>query len=189
MSVANDGISRFVESTVYAPVNFKGDVIASHVVADDVFTPLISAGALPLVLKSESLIQFGGSLLNQDVAINAAGAFVMDIDSVGIDQVWVIGAAVNIVLPEISSGVGVPSGTRLRFVTSGAGTVTFQTSIASASTLVYYVTGLVGGVLENKFQTKANNVQTPAYPANSIISVYSVSGTVWNIQGATYTVI
>jgi len=179
MSTANNGVSRFESSTVYAPVTFKSDVNAT----------LINAGALPLVLKSDNIIKFTGTLAAQDLALNTAGAVVLNVADVGIDQVYVVGAAVNIVLPEIiGGGAGVPNGTRLRFVTGAGGSATFQTSITSAASLVYYVTGLVGGVLENKYASVANNVQTPAYPANSVISVYSAN-TVWNVQGATYTVI
>jgi len=178
MSVANFGVSRFEESTVYADVNFTGTLNVTN----------INAGNEPLVLSSNSLIKFSGTLASQDFLLNTAGVVVLNIANIGIDQVYVVDDVINITLPEIiGGGAGVPNGTRMRFVTTANGTVTFKTSAASAVSIVYYVTKLDGGgVLDNKFAAVANNVNTAPYLANSVISVYSANS-VWNVQGSTYT--
>lgn len=185
MSVANDGISRFVESTVYAPVNFKGDVIASHVVAENIFTPLINAGAVPLVLSSESLVRLGGALAIQDYEL-PAGTYTLAIETLGFEQVYICSGAVNIVLPEIEGGgVGIPRGVRLRFLTSGAGVVRFKTTELSNAPIAYFVSSGNGAASVNTYAAVVANDYTNAYQPNSLINICSAKDA-WVVQGTTY---
>lgn len=174
MSSSNDGISRFVESTVYAPVTFKGAVVLDNVSSLD-------AGDVPLVLTSNHSIKFAGLLEQQDITV--AGDTIMS--GANFLQHINVTAGATITLPDLKADgtFGVPNGMRMTFYNVNATNLTFKTSLASGAVIhdnrTVYVAQDVTQIIPEQV---AADTATDPYTQYSFVYVTSAD-TFWVING------
>ena len=67
MSVSNDGVSRFVPSTVYAPTTFAGGITSAGITSGSMVCNTIDAEAVKMTLNTNVGLYLSGGLSSQDL--------------------------------------------------------------------------------------------------------------------------
>jgi hypothetical protein len=119
MATANDGISRFSNSTVYGTPTFA----TAPTFSAGIVTPSVTSTVGNLTLSSGSGIFFGGDLLNQDISLDAPVVYTTPLPFMC--SILCTAAANSVVIPEVYDGG------RIIFTNNTGGNVTLDASGAS----------------------------------------------------------
>ena len=189
MSVSNDGVSRFVASTVYAPTTFAAGIVSAGVTSGSMVCNTIDAEAIQMTLNSDVGVRFQGLLANQDINYNAGGGFnqALALTTINYLQSYTVTAGGRAcILPEILDGAGVvvagvPQGVRMLFITNG-GNITFESTAASAAPLAVFLTAGQGAAAVNTYVVRAAGAPSAAFADHSVIEVFSAHN-IWVVKG------
>ena len=75
MSTSNDGVSRFVPSTVYAPTTFAGGIVSAGIETGSMVCNTIDAEAIKMTLNTNVGLYLSGGLSEQDLLPQGATAY------------------------------------------------------------------------------------------------------------------
>lgn len=120
MSTANNGISRFESSTVYAPVIFNEAITSETIITNTI-------EAVSLTLNADVGVYLGGALAEQD-ATNASAPAVLVLANIPFCASYLITAARAYVLPDTDAGT-MPQGVRMTFMIAANVVVTFTSAL------------------------------------------------------------
>lgn len=171
MSVANDGISRFEASTMYAPAVFADGITSGTIV-----TNTLDAQAVKMTINTGRGLYLGGALGLQDVG-DAGCPAAMVLADLAFNQAVRLTEARAFVLPTPAGGVGVPQGIRMSFFIDAAVAVNFITTAASLAT-IKMIRNTDAGVAFNNY---AANVVTADLGQDTFFTLTSCD-TCWVIK-------
>ena len=176
MSTSNDGVSRFVASTVYAPTTFAAGIVSAGVTSGSMVCNTIDAEAVKMTLNSDVGLFLSGALGLQDVG-DAGCPAAMVLENIAFNQCVRLTAARAFVLPTPAGGVGVPQGVRMSFFIDAAVAVTFITTAASLAT-IKLLRNTDAGIAFNNY---AANAVTANLGQNTFVTLTSCD-TCWVIN-------